>query len=223
MSEVPIMKRTFGLVALALLLPTLAHAADYNLGELAKANKIELFNRSLNDQKMDSPEAIFLSAASGDGIAWIQSVELSEGTIEVEIKGKNDPGRSFVGIAFHGKDDRVFDAVYLRPFNFQSAEQERRSHSIQYISMPEYDWKKLRDDNPGKYEFAITPPPDPNSWVKLKLVVTGKKVAAFVNGSDRPSLTVELLNNRLKGKVGLWAGNGSEGGFRNFKIIPTAK
>jgi len=209
--------------AVALLLPRLAYAADYNLGELAKGNKIELFNRSFNDPKMDSPETIFLSAASDDGLAWIKETELSEGTIEVEIKGKNEQGRSFVGIAFHGQDNHVFDVVYLRPFNFQSAEQERRSHSIQYISMPEYDWKKLRDDHPGKYEFAITPAPDPDSWVKLKLVITGKNVAAFVNGSDKPSLTVELLNSRPKGKVGLWVGNGSDGGFRNFKFIPTAK
>jgi hypothetical protein len=217
------MKRTFGLVALALLLPALAYAADYNLGELAKGNQIELFNRSLNDPKMDSPEAIFLSAASDDGLAWIKEAELSEGTIEVEIKGKNEQGRSFVGIAFHGQDNRLFDAVYLRPFNFQSAEQERRSHSIQYISMPEHDWKKLRDSHPGRYEFAITPSPDPNSWVKLKLVLTGKNVAAFVNGSDKPALTVELLNNQLKGKVGLWVGNGSEGSFKNLKVTPASK
>jgi len=221
--KVPIRKRTFGLVALALLLPRLASAADYNLGELAKANKIESFNRSLNESKTDSPETIFLSAASDDGLAWIKELELSEGTIEVEIKGKNEQGRSFVGIAFHGQDNRSFDAVYLRPFNFQSAEQGRRSHSIQYISMPDYDWKKLRDNHPGRYEFAITPPPDPNSWVKLKLVLAGKNVAAFVNGSVTPSLTVEFLNTRLRGKVGLWVGNGSDGGFRNLKVIPASK
>jgi hypothetical protein len=217
------MKQTFILVALTLLFRVAAYAADYNLGHLAKAGKIELFNRSLNDQKTDSPEAISLSAASDDGLAWIKEAELSEGTIEVEIKGKNEQGRSFVGIAFHGQDNRVFDAVYLRPFNFQSAEQERRSHSIQYISIPDYDWKKLRDDHPGKYEFAITPAPDPDSWVKLKLVVTGQNVAAFVNGSDKPSLTVELLNNRMKGRVGLWVGNGSDGSFRNLKVIPASK
>jgi len=217
------MKAAFGLVALAFLFPALAHGADYNLGELAKAKKIELFNRSLEEAKTDSPEAIFLNVALNDGLAWITGAEFSEGTIEVEIKGKNEPGRSFVGIAFHGQDNRVLDAVYLRPFNFQSAEQERRSHSIQYISLPDYDWKKLRDNHPGKYEFSITPSPDPNSWVKLKLVITGKNVAAFVNGSDQPSLKVELLNRRLKGKVGLWVGNGSEGGFRNCKVIPAAK
>ncbi len=217
------MKRTFLLYALALLTPTLASAADHNLGELAKANKIEVFNRTLDQTKADSPQTVFLNAAPGDGLAWIAGVEFSEGTIEVEIKGKNEQGQSFVGIAFHGQDNRVFDAVYLRPFNFQAAEQERRSHSTQYISMPGHDWSELRKSHPGKYEFAITPAPDPDSWVKLKLVVKGKNVTAFVNGAEAPALTVELLNDRLKGKVGLWVGNGSDGCFRNLKVIPETK
>jgi hypothetical protein len=202
---------------------TIASAADCNLGELAKANKIEVFNRALDQTKADSPQAVFLNAAQGDGLAWIAGVELSEGTIELELRGTNQPGRSFVGIAFHGQDNRAFDAVYLRPFNFQMGEQERRSHSIQYISMPEHDWSELRNSHPGKYEFAITPAPDPDSWVRLKLVVKEKNLAAFVNGSDMPALTVELLNDRPKGKVGLWVGNGSFGWFRNLKVIPASK
>ncbi len=208
----------------ALLMPTLAFAADHNLGELAKANKIEVFNRKLDQTKSGSSEAVFLNAAPNDGLAWITGVELSEGTIELEIKGKNEQGRSFVGIAFHGQDNRVFDAVYLRPFNFQATEPERRSHAIQYISIPDHDWSELRKSHPGKYEFAITPAPDPDSWVNVKLVVKGNNVAAFVNGADAPALlAVELLNDRPKGKVGLWVGNGSYGWFRNFKVIPETK
>jgi len=217
------MKRPSLFFALAVLMPALASAADYNLGELAKANKIEVFNRKLDQTKSGSSEAVFLNAAPDDGLAWITGVELSEGTIELEIKGKNEQGRSFVGIAFHGQDNRVFDAVYLRPFNLQAAEQERRTHAIQYVSMPGHDWSELRKSHPGKYEFAITPAPDPDTWVKLKLVVKGKNVAAFVNGSDVPALRVELLNDRLKGKVGLWVGNGSDGSFRNLRVIPATK
>jgi hypothetical protein len=217
------MKPTFILFAAAVLMPKLATAADYNLGELAKANKIEMFNRTLDQTKADSPQAVFLNAAPNDGLAWIAGAELSEGTIELEIKGTNQQGRSFVGIAFHGQDSRVFDAVYLRPFNFQAAEQERRSHSIQYISVPEHDFSELRKSHPGKYEFAITPAPEPESWVKLKLAIKGKSVSAFVNGSDKPALTVEVLNDRLKGKVGMWVGNGSDGWFRNLKVTPASK
>src|SRR6266498_4168851 len=217
------MKTTSLLFAAAVLMPTLASAADYNLGELAKANKIEVFKRKIDQTKSGSSEAVFLNAAPNDGLAWITGVELSEGTIELEIKGKNEQGRSFVGIAFHGQDNRAFDAVYLRTFNFQASEQERRSHSIQYISRPGHDWSELKKSHPGKYEFAITPAPDPDSWVKLKLVVKGKNVSAFVNGSDVPALRVELLNDRLKGKVGLWVGNGSDGWFRNLKVVRASK
>ncbi len=218
-----IMKKTSALIMVALAFPTATFPANYNLGELAKAKGMEVFNRTLDQSKAGSPEAVFVNAAANDGLAWIAGAEFSEGTIELEIKGKNQQGRSFVGIAFHGQDNRAFDAVYLRPFNFQAAERERRSHSIQYISMPGHDWSELRKSHPGKYEFAITPAPDPDSWVKLKLVVKGKNVAAFVNGSDVPVLTVELLNERLKGKVGLWVGNGSDGWFRNLKVIPETK
>jgi len=215
--------KTIVLLMLALLVTTLSPAADFNLGELAGAKKLELFNRTLDPTKAGSPEAIFLNAASEDGLAWVTGIEFSEGTIEVEVKGKNEQGRSFVGVAFHGKDNRRFDAVYLRPFNFRAGEEERRSHSIQYISMPEYDWSKLRNTHPGKYEFAITPAPDPDSWVKLKVVIQGKNVTAFTNGSETPMLKVELLSDHHQGKVGLWVGNGSDGWFRNLKITPAVK
>ena len=204
-----------------LLLPALAFAAEHNLGELGKAGKLEVFNRTLDPTKAVAPDVVYLNAAAGDGLAWINGVEFSEGVLELEIKGKNVPGQSFVGLAFHGKDNQTFDAVYLRPFNFQVA--ERSNHSIQYISMPQHDWSDLRKNHPGKYEAAITPVPDPEAWVKLKLVIEGKRVSAYVNGSNKPALIVELLNDRLKGKVGLWVGNGSDGWYRKLKVTQTVE
>jgi len=233
-------KRTSILFAAALL-PTLVLATDYNLGKLARSNKIELFNRALDQTKSGAPEAMFLNSAEDYGLAWITTdtasssesrsrsalwvtgVEFSNGTIELELKGRDQPGQSFVGIAFHGQNNKTFDAVYLRPFNFQAAEAEHRSHSIQYVSLPEHDWSNLRKNHPGKYEAALNPAPMPESWVKLRLVVEGKRVSAFVNGAAKPSLTVELLKERHEGKVGLWVGNGSDGWFRNLTITPAAK
>jgi hypothetical protein len=113
--------------------------------------------------------------------------------------------------------------VYLRPFNFQSAEPERQKHSVQYISMPEHDWNELRTNYPGKYESSLTPAPAPESWVKLSLVIKGESVSAFVNGSNKPALTVELLSDRTGGKIGLWVGNGSDGWFRNLKVSSATK
>src|SRR5438552_6043689 len=66
------MKAICVLFAAVVLMPKLATAADYNLGELAKANKIEVFNRKLDQTKADSPQAVFLNAAPNDGLAWIR-------------------------------------------------------------------------------------------------------------------------------------------------------
>ena len=59
--------------------------------------------------------------------------------------------------------------------------------------------------------------------MKLKLVIEGKQVSAFVNETDKPMLRAEFLNNRPKGKLGLWVGNGSDGWFRNLKITSVTK
>ena len=124
------MKTRLIVLAATLLWPTLGLSADYNLGDLAKAGKLELFNRALDPKRADSPAVVFLNSSANDGLAWVTGIEFQNGTIELEIKGANRPGQSFVGFAFHGQDDKTFDAVYLRPFNFQAAEPERRGHSV---------------------------------------------------------------------------------------------
>jgi hypothetical protein len=217
------MKKASILFGIAVLLPGLVFSADYNLGQLARSNKIEVFNRTLDQAKAGAPEVVFLNSAEGYGLAWVTGVDFSKGIIEVDIKGRNTPGRSFVGIAFHGQDNKTFDAVYLRPFNFQAADSGHRHHAIQYISIPGHDWDDLRKNYPGKYEAALIPPPAPEPWVKLKLVGEDKNVSAFVNGGTKPALNIELLNDHHKGKLGLWVGNGSDGWFKNFQVTPAAK
>jgi hypothetical protein len=214
------MRKPFILLAITVFFSSLLLPADYNLGKLAQSRNIDVFNRTLDQTKAGAPEAVFLNSADDYGLAWIIGVDFSNGTIELEIKGENNPGKSFVGVAFHGKDNKIFDAVYLRPFNFQAPKAENRSHSIQYISMPEHDWSELRGKYPGKYEAGLLPAPAPNSWVGLKLVLEGKNLSAFVNGADKPALNIELLNDRARGKLGLWVGNGSDGWFRNLTITP---
>ena len=44
-----------------------------------------------------------------------------------------------------------------------------------------------------------------------------------MNDQTKPALNVELLDDRQTGKLRLWVGNGSDGWFRNLKIIPAAK
>lgn len=159
-----------------------------------------------------------LDSRPGDGVLWLAGSEFKNGTIELDIKGKNTPGRSFVGLAFHGKDNETYDAVYFRPFNFKHP--ERNNHSVQYIAMPENDWATLRKAFPGKYENAIDPIPEvADDWFHATIEINYPQVKVYINGSAQPALEVTQLSTRKYGKIGFWVGNGSEGWFKNLEII----
>jgi len=164
-----------------------------------------------------------MNGGAGDGLAWLDDTAFSTGVIEGDIKGRNNPGASFVGIAFHGVDAKTFEAIYFRPFNFAQADPVRRAHAVQYISMPDHDWRQLRDAHPGVYEKGITPAPNPDEWLHARIVVEAKRVTVFVNGAGEPSLVVERLTDRASGWVGLWVGDGSDGAFAHLSVSPSPR
>ena len=104
-----------------------------DLHKLVQTNGIEVYNRKLNLITEASYKGISLSKDQGEGIAWIKGIEFSEGIIKVAIRGEDVKQHSFVGVAFHGKDNKTFDAIYLRPFQFLETDESLRSHGIQYI------------------------------------------------------------------------------------------
>jgi hypothetical protein len=163
--------------------------------------------------------SVHLNDAEGDGIAWINGGKFTNGTIEVDIKGKDKLQASFVGIAFHGVDNSTYESIYFRPFNFRAIDPIRKVHAVQYMAIPQFDWQKLRNEFPGKYEQPISPAPDPNEWFHARITVGDKNIKVYVNGSATPSLVVEPLV-RTDGKmIGLWAG-GTDGDWKNLKITP---
>jgi len=191
-----------------------------DLAALAESNGFKVFNRSLTSLNDGSRKGVRLSENAGDGVAYLQGIEFTNGTIELDIKGKDVQQQSFVGVAFHGVDGTTYDAIYCRPFNFRAEDPARRSHGVQYVSHPTYTWQKLRTEQPGKYEQAVSPVPDPNAWFHVRVVVASPKVSVFVNDAKEPSLVVDQLSDRRTGSVGLWVGNTSGGDFANLKIIP---
>lgn len=154
------------------------------------------------------------------GLVWTP-VEFTDGEIELDVRGRDVPQKSFLGVAFRIESDTTFDAVYLRPFNFRAADSTRHAHAIQYISQPGYPWERLRSERSGQFEKPVLPEPDPNAWVHLKVVVRGSDVTAFVNGSASPALHVQALSGRTRGGVGLWVGDPSPGDFTNLVVRPT--
>jgi hypothetical protein len=190
-----------------------------DLSALFRANKLTTVNRTASIiNTADRKNVLHLDAKENAGIIWVNDVEFSEGTIEFDVKGKNILQKSFVGIAFHGTNDSTYNAVYFRPFNFRSSEKERRDHSVQYISLPKFDWPVLRKDSTGIYEKPINPSPEPEEWLHARIIIENQTVKVFVNQNEEPSLVVKRLSNQNAGKVGFWVGHYSEGDFAGLKI-----
>jgi len=155
----------------------------------------------------------------GEGnIMMLNNILFSNGTVEFDCKGRNLMGQSFLGLAFHIQNDSTYDAIYFRAFNFSNPDTIRRWRAVQYISLPEYEWDKLREAFPGKYENKVNPVPNGDEWFHCKITVKAKLISVYVNHSTKPSLVVNKLTNSSKGKIGLWVENGSDASFANLEI-----
>jgi hypothetical protein len=201
----------FGL-SLLIILNTIAQPGKYNLLSLLGESKLESFGKTLKPLEEKRKKGISL-----DGIVWLKGVNFSKGTIEFDLRGKDSLQKSFVGIAFHGVDTSTYDAIYFRPFNFQSTDPIRKVHMVQYISLPKFTWQYLRSEFNGVYEKGINPAPSPNEWLHAKIVVGDTDIKVYVNNSSTPSLTVQKLNDRQDGKIGLWSSD-LPGDFANLVI-----
>jgi pimeloyl-ACP methyl ester carboxylesterase len=217
------MKNKFLQLTISLLFLYCGIAAQTITPDLQDTSKWRLVNRTTQPINEENKKGIQLSETPNDGIMILQEFEFSEGIIELDIKGKNVLQQSFVGVAFHGQDLNTYDAIYFRPFNFSNTDTARRRRAVQYISMPNYPWEKLRQDFPGKYENRVNPVPNPDGWFHVKIDISGNQIKVYVNNSERPSLEVEKLTGTKKGGFALWVGNNSGGAFANLKITPKSQ
>ncbi len=189
-----------------------------DLRDVASGKDWKVVGRSVTLENENGTDVLRFDAQQGQGLAYLPGLRLDNGTIEFDVRGKNVFQRSFVGIAFHGVDENTFDAIYFRPFNFKSEDSTRRAHAVQYISSPDYGWPVLRGKYPGKYEQPVQSAPDPDGWFHARVVLDYPTVSVFVDNADQPCLVVRQLNDIKTGWVGLFVGEGSDGGFANLKI-----
>lgn len=185
----------------------------YNLSKLLDDNRLVIFP---NQDVITLSNGAMLGV-SANGIVWLRDVTFSTGSIDVDLKGKDVFQQSFLGIAFHGADTANYDAIYFRPFNFQSDDTLRRKHMVQYISQPDYPWERLRKEHPLMYEDTVTPSLVPSDWFHARIVVNEHEIIVYVNHPTVPTLKVKKLNTRNDGLIGLW-NFGLNGDFANLEI-----
>ena len=195
-----------------------ARAEAQSLRSLLAAGKLRVVNRTASALSDTSRDGIRLDERADDGFAWVPAVTLDVGTIDVDLRGRDVPQRSFIGIAFHGAADRSAEIVYLRPFNFRATDTTRHKHAIQYVALPAYGFQRLRDERPDRFENPVLPEPEATAWVHLRVVVAADSVRAYVNGASTPSLSVPRLSTARGGDVGVWIGNNSDGDFANLRV-----
>ncbi len=178
-------------------------------------------------QVMPSPDADSAWAAhpagTGGGIVVLPKIMFHDGTIELDVAGKPRAGapgdaRGFVGVAFHlNSDASRYECVYIRPTNGRADDQLRRNHSTQYSSYPDYEWLRLRNESPGKYESYVDLVP--GEWTRIRVEVSGLKMRLYVNGASQPTLVVnDLKMGDTQGGVALWIGVGTEAYFANLRV-----
>jgi hypothetical protein len=171
------------------------------------------------------------AVAGRAALAMVRDLRLADGEIEVEVAGAPRPGapgdvRGFIGVAFHVSDDgTVYENVYLRPSNGRADDQLRRNHAVQYQSIPDFGWKRLRDESPGQYEVYADL--RTGAWTRMRIKVLGTRAELYLDGAEQPCLIVrDLKLGGHGGRVALWADPTTEAHFRALRVLssqPTSR
>lgn len=184
---------------------------------IAKEN-LKIVNREIIPNENSDQHELSLNAVKGDGLAVFESISFETGTIELEIRGEDVQGKSFVGLAFNIQNDSTYEAVYFRPFNFKNKDVERRFHSMQYISHPKNTWKYLRTNFEGQFEATFNCPPAPDDWFSVVIKIEADKVYVYDKRNNTELMQVKRLEKQSSNKIGFWTGFNSKGDFKNLVI-----
>jgi hypothetical protein len=147
--------------------------------------------------------------------------DFGDGIITLSLVGDVAPdaiaaARGFVGVAFR-TSETGFEAIYLRPKNARESEQLRRNHTVQYISEPEFTWRRLREEFPGRYETYVDM--ETGAWTDVRIVVEGITARLYVGDAEHPTLIVnDLRRGESEGGIGLWIGPGTVAHFADVVI-----
>jgi len=155
----------------------------------------------------------------------IDGINFRNGTIEVKVlsnllKTAPDYARGFIGIAFRINDSNTkYESFYIRPTNARADDQVRRNHSVQYYSYPDYKFDRLRKESPERYESYADMVL--SQWITLRIEVKDTQAKLFIDNSQQASLVVNdlKLGAAASGSIGLWVDIGTEGYFKDLKVV----
>lgn len=165
------------------------------------------------------------ATVNGPLYARLKNSDFENGTIEVKVLSriqKNTPYRDswgFIGLAFRiNSDNSAFESMYIRPKVGRVRNPVIRNQAIQYYSYPNYKMDNIGRSPGGPFEASADIGLD--EWITLRIDVEGQQASLYINDKKEPSLSIKQLKGNLKsGAVGLWVDIGTEGYFKDLKII----
>lgn len=154
----------------------------------------------------------------------LTDLDLENGTVEVKVLSRLLPGapafaRGFIGLAFRiSPDNSAYESIYIRPTNGRAEDQIRRNHSVQYYAYPDYKFDRLRKDFPEMFETYADMGLD--EWITMRIEFWDKSARLYLNDQEQPTFLVkEMLGASTRGSIGLWVEVGTEGFFKDLRII----
>lgn len=155
----------------------------------------------------------------------LKDFEFTDAIFEVKVLARvQQPSpfaasQGFIGVYFRANaNDSAFESIYLRPNAGRSDNQAYRNHAVQYFAYPDFKFDRLRKENPGLYETYADIGLD--EWITMRIHVTGEKAELYLNDTKYPSFIVnKMKGSSAFGTIGLYVDIGTEGYFKDFKII----
>jgi hypothetical protein len=155
--------------------------------------------------------------AMKNGFAFLRDVRFENGTIDVDVMSTE--ARSFVYVMFRMQSDSMYEDFYLRPHKSNAPD------AVQYA--PVYQQSSAWQLYHGATGTAPVSIPD-GVWNRLRIVVSGRRAAIFLNDTIKPALIVPRLGHEPRAgylalRAFLPAGVASTGPtarFANLRVRP---
>jgi len=127
-------------IAFAYIAPLAAQPAEtLDLTAVGKDPRWKIAGRTASVADVKGKHALKIAEGSGMGLVWLDGYDFGNGTIEIDLLGRSQPGQGrFLGVAFRVVDAQTHDVVYFRPFDFRASDPARHSHAVQYASHPRW-------------------------------------------------------------------------------------
>jgi hypothetical protein len=167
-----------------------------------------LVNRTPSNVEYANQQAVTFDARPGKGLAWVEGLRFSTGKIDLNVAATPQD----VGIAFHVRNEREFEAVCFHIGDEARDESESQHVIIRYIST----WPDRNVSQEARFDLPYS---RSGEWFKARISISKQIVAVFIDGDNLPALSVDAPGGgEIYGSAGLWIGPGSSALVTDFRI-----